>query len=69
MLRRDTLICGLLLWGSSHAAPPSTSGAGKSRSPVLHDDSKPITQARKLTGRFLHITGTLATYPVYEDRR
>jgi hypothetical protein len=64
MLRRGALVCGLLLWGSSHAAPPSASGAGNSRNPQSSDDSKPIAQGRRLTGKFLHITGKLGTYQI-----
>ncbi|KAH8730977.1 Metallo-dependent phosphatase-like protein [Phaeosphaeriaceae sp. PMI808] len=47
MLRQDALICGLLLWGSSLAAPPSEPGAA----PVRSND-----RGRQLTGKFLHIT-------------
>ncbi|KAH7388800.1 Metallo-dependent phosphatase-like protein [Pyrenochaeta sp. MPI-SDFR-AT-0127] len=53
MLRpRDTLICGLLLWGTARAAPPSPAeGAANSRR-----SAQATVGERKLTGRFLHIT-------------
>ena len=53
MLRpRDALVCGLLVWG---AAPPSAATAvalGETGS-----DGRAAQDGRKLTGRFLHITG------------
>jgi hypothetical protein len=57
MLRpRDALVCGLLVWGgASMAAPPSAATAvalGETGS-----DGRAARSGRKLTGRFLHITG------------
>ena len=54
MLRpRDALICGLLVWGgASSAAPPSAAVALESR-----DGDTRAQSGRKLTGRFLHVTG------------
>jgi hypothetical protein len=57
MLRpRDALVCGLLVWGgASMTAPPSAATAvalGETGS-----DGRAAQSGRKLTGRFLHITG------------
>jgi hypothetical protein len=53
---RDALVCGLLVWGgASMAAPPSAATAvalGETGS-----DGRAAQSGRKLTGRFLHITG------------
>jgi hypothetical protein len=58
MLRRGALVCGLLFWGSSTAAPPSaSSAAGTSRGSGGIDDSSRFAPGRRLTGKFLHITG------------
>jgi endopolyphosphatase len=57
MLRpRDALIGALLVWGgASTAAPPSAAGSsrGQGSAPALPAAS---ASARKLTGRFLHVT-------------
>ena len=55
MLRpRDALVCGLLVWGgASSAAPPSAAVALESRG----GDTRAAPSGRKLTGRFLHVTG------------
>ncbi|KAF2832837.1 Endopolyphosphatase [Ophiobolus disseminans] len=51
MLQRGALICGLLLWGSAVAAPPSASrGSGAS------EGGSTAAKDRRLTGKFLHIT-------------
>jgi endopolyphosphatase len=63
MLRRDALICALLLWGSSTtAAPPSPAapGAELSRGLGVGEDGSTAAKGRRLTGKFLHITGKSA---------
>ena len=60
MLRtRDALICGLLFWGhDARAAPPNAAGdAESSRKPGTVDASSSANGRRKLTGKFLHVTG------------
>lgn len=56
MLRpRDALVCGLLVWGgASSVAPPSAAAValGESGSSDVR-----AQKGRKLTGRFLHVTG------------
>lgn len=45
MLRNDALICGLLIWaGSVYGAPPRSAASTRA-------------EGRRLTGKFLHITG------------
>ncbi|KAF2034935.1 Endopolyphosphatase [Setomelanomma holmii] len=56
-MRRDALLCGLLLWGTSYAAPPSASGAAANRISASNLHGKILSKGRKLTGKFLHITG------------
>ncbi|KAF1944521.1 Endopolyphosphatase [Clathrospora elynae] len=58
MLRmRDSLICGLLLWGSARAAPPSAAAsAGNTGSGSNDASSRTARGGRRLTGKFLHIT-------------
>ncbi|KAH7414483.1 Metallo-dependent phosphatase-like protein [Phaeosphaeria sp. MPI-PUGE-AT-0046c] len=60
MLRRDALICGLLLWGSSTAAPPgpsaSSPGAETRHGSGASEESRTAVKGRRLTGKFLHIT-------------
>jgi endopolyphosphatase len=58
MLRpRDALVCGLLVWGgASTAAPPSAAIANTLGETGL-SDARAAQSGRKLTGRFLHITG------------
>jgi len=56
---RDTLICGLLLWGQAWAAPPNAAAsAANSRSPGSGaiDATSAASGQRRLKGRFLHIT-------------
>lgn len=64
MLRtKDALICSLLLWGHhASAAPPSNAvGDGhSSRHPDAVDARSHASGRRKLTGRFLQITGRSA---------
>lgn len=58
---QNALICGLLLWGrSSHAAPPPEPGPGTNRLSGASDDSHAAGKGRRLTGKFLHVTGELA---------
>lgn len=65
MLRtKDALVCGLLLWGHhARAAPPSNAvgDTPNSRHPDAVDASSQASGRRRLTGRFLHITGTPAS--------
>ena len=53
---RDALVCGLLVWGgASIAAPPSAAAVALGE--TGSSDSNAAQNGRKLTGRFLHITG------------
>ncbi|KAH7095897.1 Metallo-dependent phosphatase-like protein [Paraphoma chrysanthemicola] len=55
-MRRDALLCGLLLLATSHAAPPSASGAAPTRVSGAIGGSSALSKGRRLTGKFLHIT-------------
>ena len=63
LLTKDALICSLLLWGHHASAAPPSNAVGEaqsSRHPDAVDASSHASGRRKLTGRFLHITGRLA---------
>ncbi|KAJ4367512.1 Endopolyphosphatase [Neocucurbitaria cava] len=53
---RQALICGLLFWGSARAAPPSPAGGAGESAAGTSEASRSVSAARKLTGRFLHVT-------------